>query len=126
MTKLMSRLQTSYATYFNQKYQSEGSPFQDTYKAVIVKTEEQLIHLSRYIHLNPIELIKTRPPETWPYSSYSAYLDPEKKPAWLKPEGVLGSFKNPESYKDFVVAYSSSPIEKQTDEMAEIKSLTLE
>lgn len=126
MTKLMSRLQTSYATYFNQKYQSQGSPFQDTYKAVIVKTEGQLIHLSRYIHLNPIRLVKVGPPEAWPYSSYSAYLNPEKKPSWLKPEGVLGSFENPKSYKDFVVAYSSSSIEKQTDEMTEIKSLTLE
>lgn len=126
MTKLLSRVSSNYSTYYNKKYQSQGSPFQDTYKAVIIKTEEQLIHLSRYIHLNPIELVKDGPPETWPYSSYSAYLDPEKKPTWLKPEVVLGSFENPESYKDFVVAYSSSSIEKQTDEMIEIKSLILE
>lgn len=43
--KLLSRITTSYSTYFNQKYETEGSPFQDTYKAVVVKTEEQLLYL---------------------------------------------------------------------------------
>ena len=30
-----------------------GGLFQDAYKAVLVESEEQLLHLSRYIHRNP-------------------------------------------------------------------------
>src|SRR3989338_1615456 len=51
MTKLLVRLCSSYSTYFNQKYEKKGSPFQGIYRAVAVTTEEQLLHLSRYIRL---------------------------------------------------------------------------
>lgn len=124
MTKLLSRLTSNYATYFNQKYQTEGSPFQDTYKAVAVKTEEQLIHLSRYIHANPAEVVGDQALEIYPYSSYPAYLS-GKIPAWLKPASILNSFEKPGSYKEFVEAYRTLK-ETKTQDLKELKDLILE
>src|SRR3990167_5879702 len=50
----MSQLSNSYTKYFNTKYNRVGALFQGTFKAVLVESDEQLLHLSRYIHLNPI------------------------------------------------------------------------
>lgn len=54
MTKLLRRLCTSYSMYFNKKYDRVGSLFQGTYKAALIDRDEYLLHLSRYIHLNPV------------------------------------------------------------------------
>lgn len=48
--KFMNSLALRYAVYFNRKYKRIGGLFQDVYKAVSVETDEQLLHLSRYIH----------------------------------------------------------------------------
>lgn len=54
ITKFMLRLCTSYVKYFNIKYELVGRLFQERFRAKIVETDEYLLHLSRYIHLNPI------------------------------------------------------------------------
>jgi len=46
----MNSLGTRYTLYFNKKYKRVGSLYQGVYKAVLVKSENQLLHLSRYIH----------------------------------------------------------------------------
>lgn len=125
MPKLLTRLTSNYSTYFNQKYQTEGSPFQGTYKAVTVKSEEQLIHLSRYIHINPSELVGAQPLETYAYSSYPSYLS-GKTLAWLKPAPVLNSFERPGSYKEFVEVYLAMKEETRAQELENIKDALLE
>ena len=58
MIKLMRKLSTTYAMYFNDRYNRVGTLFQGPYKAIAIDTEPYLLHLSRYIHLNPIELTR--------------------------------------------------------------------
>src|SRR3989344_8907196 len=48
----MRSLATRYSMYFNKKYKRVGKLFQGHYKAVLVSDDRQLLHLSRYIHLN--------------------------------------------------------------------------
>lgn len=126
MPKLITRICTSYSTYYNQKYQTEGSPFQDTYKAVIVKTEEQSIHLNRYIHINPLEIVAEQPLESYPFSSHQFYLNQNDCPAWLKPEKILNSFDSPTSYRNFIEDYLKSQPEDQFKKLEGLKGLTLE
>src|SRR3989344_5405375 len=45
----MSSLNTRYSMYFNRKYDRVGSLYQGVYKAVLIETDEQLLHLTRYI-----------------------------------------------------------------------------
>lgn len=91
MSKLMQSVCTSYSMYFNKKYQRVGRLFQGTYKATRVDVDGYLLHLSRYIHLNPKSLTGCNP-VTYPYSSYQHYLG-NKHSAWVIPDVILAYFK---------------------------------
>ncbi len=106
LESFMRSISTRYSMYFNKKYKRVGKLFQGHYKAVLIKTDEQLLHLSRYIHKNPLE--KTKDLINW-YSSYADYLR-LRKTKWLRPEIVLNFFEKPtrpefqktKSYQKFV------------------------
>ncbi|MEK7447185.1 MAG: transposase [Patescibacteria group bacterium] len=117
MTEFMRSISNAYVAYFNKKYKRVGSLFQGTYKAVLVDKDEYLIHLSRYIHINPREIDQKL--ENYLYSSYKGYLDSENRPTWLKPTPVLEQFKNPKEYKKFVEDY-------KIDSLKLLRGLTLE
>lgn len=95
----MRSLLTKYSAYFNQTHKRTGSLFEGRYKAVLVKSEEQLVHLSRYIHLNP-----KGKSLTWKYSSLANYLG-QINQIWVKPKDVLSFFskeKSNSSYLSFI------------------------
>ncbi len=93
ITKFMLSLCTSYSKYFNLKHNYVGRLFQERFRAKIVETDEYLLHLSRYIHLNPlsdnINELNFSSPSTlgvdqgriikkitsYPWSSYREYRD---------------------------------------------------
>lgn len=78
---------TSQALYTNNKYNRVGHLYQERYKAKLIKTDEQLLATSRYIHRNPLQ--KGFKLNNYPYSSYSAYLDPKYFPDWLSKKDIL-------------------------------------
>ena len=47
-----------FSQYFNRKYGREGGLFQDRYKIIHIKTEEQLMNTFVYICTNPLSLIE--------------------------------------------------------------------
>lgn len=96
LNSFMNSLGTRYSMYFNKKYKRAGGLFQDVYKAVIIESEAQLLHLSRYIHLNP----KGKPLP----SSLPDFLG-QRNTSWIKKHYILDYFskENPQnSYKDFI------------------------
>jgi len=103
MSELMQKIMTTYSMYFNKRYERVGHLFQGRYKAVMVDSGEYLLHLSRYIHENPLELPgMTRPGlVSYPYSSYAYYLR-EKHAFWLNVDYVLNFFSEKQTYQDFV------------------------
>ena len=107
-TKLMRRVISSYAVYFNGKYQLSGSPFDKPYRSVEVETEEQLLHLSRYIHANPKNL--TSQLIDYPYSSYPVFVR-KNSVGWLKTEDILVYFAKAgysNSYREFTEKWVES------------------
>jgi len=54
IAEFMRALMTSYVSYFNSKYERSGHLFGGVFKAILVKNDDYILHLSRYIHLNPI------------------------------------------------------------------------
>ncbi len=64
----------SYSKYFNLKHKRLGPLWESRFKNVIVESDEQLIHLTRYIHLNPVTAYLVDRPEDWRHSSYQEYL----------------------------------------------------
>ncbi len=95
---------TRYTMYFNRKYRRVGGLFQGVYKAVQVVSNEQLLHLSRYIHRNPIDLASQGESlQNFSYSSYPKYLGITHT-EWVHPEDILSTFpkSGKRGYKEFV------------------------
>jgi REP element-mobilizing transposase RayT len=71
----LQKLNVSYSMYFNKRYQRVGPLFQGRFKAKLIGTDEYLLHISRYIHLNPLELIPSIDLlKEYRWSSLPAYL----------------------------------------------------
>jgi putative transposase len=103
ISELMLSLVGGYSKYFNKKYERVGSLFQDQFKAVHIKDNTQLLHLSAYIHQNPKTAGLVSDPADYPYSSYREYIDlVQKDEAICDPGLVLGQFAGTASYKAFV------------------------
>lgn len=92
----MKSLASRYTTYFNKRHRRTGGLFESRYKAVLIDSDEQLIHLSRYIHLNP----HPKPLNSQP-SSYPDYLNLKHTP-WLHTKDVKKHFNSILDYKKFV------------------------
>lgn len=115
----MKNLLNSHTRYFNKKHGRKGPLWEGRFKNVLVDDDKQLIHLSRYIHLNPVTTHIIENPTEWKHSSYKEYLGiPNEKP--------ICHFKDlinigPEDYSEFVkdhIAYQR--------ELALIKKLILD
>lgn len=53
----LKKLGGGYTMYVNEKYKRSGHVFQGKYKSKLVENDAYFLHLSRYIHLNPTELL---------------------------------------------------------------------
>lgn len=118
----VSKFSNSYTKYFNTKHTRVGPLLQGTFKAVHVESEEQLIHLSRYIHINPVvsPLIKKESLSTYSWSSLHEYLDPTDNNL-TDPTIVLSIFPTTSKYLEFCqnhLAYA--------EELERIKHLTID
>ena len=127
--RFIHRLHTAYTMYFNKKYERVGAVFQGRFKAKLIDTDEYLLHVSRYIHINPIELFDTHAQgpalgvelEDYPWSSYEEYVDPRSK-LLCNPTIILNYFSNSPlrgktTYRSFVEEYLGMT---NTERLAEI------
>lgn len=105
ISNCMRLVQNSYSSSFGLKYGHKGSLFEDRFKAIEVSKEEQFLHLSRYIHLNPYSagLVKSLPDLLkYPYSSLPEYLNFDLEQVCQK-SMILNEFKARIDYKNFVL-----------------------
>jgi len=100
--KFISRLTNSFSHYFNTKYNRKGSLFESSFKAVRIATEQQLIHLTRYIHLNPVTSYLVNNPINYPYSSYKTYIGKHKED-FVDDSVIRSIFSSRKEYKTFVL-----------------------
>ena len=98
-SKYIADVENSFTRFFNIKFDRKGPLWQSSFKAVRVKSNEQLLHLSRYIHLNPTTADLANFPEEWPLSSYKEFIS---DPTVLKELLTEISISKPLSYKKFV------------------------
>lgn len=119
VTKLMQRLQNSYTKYFNTKYDRVGHLFQGAYKIVPVKSNEQLIYLSTYIHRNPCELSGwTGKEHLYPWSSCRDYLDGTDWQGLLENKIILDQLEGGLTYRE--VLHNSAAKEWSTSDVDQI------
>lgn len=105
ISKFMHKLNTSYTKYFNLNHHRTGRLYEYTFKAVHVVNDEQLLHLSRYIHLNPLLSHLTSDLKTYPWSSYPDYLGIRDGKLCNKEEvlSLFGNIDQGKKYEKFVL-----------------------
>lgn len=122
ISTFISNLTNSYTRYFNSKHERIGPLFEGIFKAVRIESEEQLIHASRYIHLNPVSsfLIEPEELETYQWSSYPEFLRLSDR-NFVTKDLVLNFFPSAEAYRRFVLDQAD-----YARQLELIKHLTLE
>lgn len=105
VSEFMSKVINSYTKYFNARHKRVGPLLQGMFKAVSIDSDIQLMHVSRYIHLNPFVSNLTRDLDNYLYSSYPDYIGLAKGKICNK-KPVLNLFKDSDDYKEFVVDHS--------------------
>lgn len=101
ITKFMGKVLNSYTKYFNTKHHRIGSLFQGAFKAKHIESTEQLIHLSRYIHLNPLIDYLVKDLNTYNYSSYLEFIS--NRIGFCQKQYILSNFNNYLNYEQFVL-----------------------
>lgn len=104
IARYISNFSNSYTKYFNTKNGRVGPLLQGIFKAVRIEDDEQLLHVSRYIHLNPVVsfLIKDNLLEEYKWSSLPEYLGIEKDLKISETGLVLSKFRSPAVYRKFL------------------------
>ena len=74
ISKFMESISKSYSQYFNFKHGRKGPLWESRFNNVLVKTDVQFIHVTRYIHLNPVTAYLVNRPQDWKHSSYREYI----------------------------------------------------
>lgn len=116
----MANSLNSYTRYFNIRHNRKGPLWEGRFKNVHVKTDEQIMHLTRYIHLNPTSASLVKEPEEWKASSYREFMAKVKDHERICRYEDIISVK-PDSYREFVLDRVS-----YQQELAAIKHLLLE
>lgn len=123
ITTFMRKFQDSYAKYFNTKTERSGSLFQSMFKAVRILTDEQLLHVTRYIHLNPVTAFILKNIEelsNYPWSSFPIYIGKQSSDI-ISTDEILGFF----SSKDKFIKFTEDQVDYQR-KLDKIKHLLLE
>ncbi|MBI2028857.1 transposase [Candidatus Gottesmanbacteria bacterium] len=123
ISKFVGNFTNSYTRYLNTRSERIGPLFEGKFKAVRIHTEGQLLHLHRYIHLNPYSSFVVKglnDLENYIFSSLPEYLGNTQTNHCAK-NAILDNFKNKDSYKKFL--FDQADYQRRLEE---IKHLTME
>jgi len=104
IVRFIANLQNSFAKYFNLIKRRDGGVFQSPFKAKRVETDEELLHISRYIHLNPVTsfLVSYDQLFSYPNTSYPTYRGDKRYHEIVDTIEILSQFKKNRNYLSFV------------------------
>lgn len=104
ITLFMRRAMNSYTRAYNTRYRRVGTVFQGRFSSVEIESDEQFIHVTRYIHLNPVVAKMVPKPEFYSWSSYPQYLT-ESTSRLCNPSQIIALAGGGERYRSFVEDY---------------------
>lgn len=102
ITHLLKSVSTAYTMYFNRRHRHQGTIFQGVFKASHINDESYLMHITRYIHMNPYDYMNYR------WSSLPFYLE-TPAPGWVNP-GIMNTM-SPAQYTNFLQSYQTEQSE---------------
>ena len=104
ISKFSSVLFNTYVQKVNQLRGRKGSLFTGRFKHVLVDREEYLIHLCRYIHLNPVKAGLVQNPEDWFFSNYLDWIG-MRQGELRDPKFIETYFSSAQEYREFVLDF---------------------
>lgn len=107
ISKYTSQIQNSFTRHFNTLKSRKGPLFIQEFQSRLIESDEDLKHLSRYIHLNPYScgyLPTVDEALTYPGSSFTELMGVSQGQGIINRESLLSLFNNDiSSYREFVV-----------------------
>lgn len=101
MSMFMRSAMLKYIKYFNKRHKRVGHLCQSKYKARLIDSVYDFIHVSKYIHLNPKEL--TNNFYKYPFSSLKYYIAKSQSSGFLYTREIKQHFGNTSSkYKEYL------------------------
>jgi len=117
ISNFMRVITNSYSSYFNLTKKRLGPLLQGIFKSVRIETDEQLLHVSRYIHINPLtgHIVLREKLTSFPWSSLPEYLrkeslSEEETSKYINKSIVLSHFTSVKGYKRFILDYADYKI----------------
>jgi len=122
LSLFMQKLGTAYTMYFNERYQRSGGLFQGTFKAKHVATDRYFLPLSRYVHLNALDLFESDWRErgirhvqrarghlfNYPWSTYRDFVGHQRFPRVVDGTLIRRLVGSPQSYQEYVGRFRPS------------------
>ena len=105
ISKLISKVCSSYSKYINKKYKRVGHTFQDCFKAVIIENNPQLLWVSSYIHMNAVKDGLVKHPSEYLWSSYNDYTSLRNLPLVTK-ELLIETFGDEKNFIEQTLNFS--------------------
>lgn len=116
ISKFMMKVGAGYGGYFNRKYERKGYFFQNRFRSVPIKNDNQLLIVFNYIHTNPISLIVPKWKEIgienpekaikfleqYKWSSYSDYISIKNFPSVTERNFMLEVLNGEQSCKNLI------------------------
>lgn len=78
LSQIIHNMATSYASYFNKKYERVGHLFENRFQSKNVENSYYMLNLVRYIHQNPVKAGISKI-DKYKWSSYSEYFKNKNK-----------------------------------------------
>jgi putative transposase len=104
INNLMRSAMTAYTMYFNKKYNRSGTLCEGVFLASRITNDAYLWHITRYIHLNPMDLGVEY--ADYPYSSLP-YFTGDYRASWVAAHRLVTTDKDQMEYVEFVADYKT-------------------
>lgn len=97
--RIMKRINTSYAYYFNKKYKRVGHVFQDRFKSQCIESDGQLLTVINYVHNNPVKANMVKIADDFKWSSYNLIAQNNKNGICLVERNEILELFSPDENK---------------------------
>jgi REP element-mobilizing transposase RayT len=120
ISKFIQSVMTSYVQAMNKKYKISGTLFQGKAKSKFIDSDEYVLQVIRYVHLNPVNAGLVQKPEDWPFSDYSAWIEDTNRTsptAISDRRGLMRDayFASGNKYRQFVEEYRIEQANEKLD-----------
>ena len=112
ISRFIQRLFNSYTQRFNSVWQRSGTLFEGRARSTPVESENHLLHLCRYIHLNPVKAGLVKHPGQWPFSNYREWMGWRHSNLYDE-DWARTYFATPHEYEVFVTGEIDPVFEQQ-------------